>query len=182
MTYSCVEVTADRDGGKVTILLHGPKEDAPASMDDFTAQGDQAYLLKLARELDDAILHLRLNEKQLGLMVFRTQGDAEKFAAHEALLFANQEHWLANEVLQYWKRVLKRVDVTSRSMVALVEHGSCFTGILAELLWAVDRSYMMEGEFDGDNRPEATIGLTEGNFGRFPMANDLTRLETRFSG
>lgn len=182
VTYSCVEVTADREGGKVTILIHGPEEDAPADMEAFTAQGDQAYMLKLARELDDAILHLRLNEKELGLMVFRTQGDPEKFAAHEALLLSNDEHWLANETLQYWKRVLKRVDVTSRSMVALVEHGSCFTGILAELLWAVDRSYMMEGEFDGDNRPEAAVGLTEANFGRFPMANDLSRLETRFLG
>ena len=78
--------------------------------------------------------------------------------------------------------MLKRVDVTSRSLVALVEHGSCFAGVLAELIWAVDRSYMMEDEFEGDNRPLATITLSEGNFGAYPMGNDLTRLQTRFYG
>jgi benzoyl-CoA-dihydrodiol lyase len=182
VTYSTVEVAIDRDARKVTLTLKGPEEDAPTDMDAFTAQGDQAYMLRLAREFDDAILHLRLNEMDAGLWEFQTQGDPEKFAQHEALLFANKDHWLAKEVLQYWKRVLKRVDVTSRSLVALVEHGSCYTGILAELLFAVDRSYMMEDEFEGDNRPIATITLTEANFGPFPMANDLTRLETRFLG
>ena len=95
---------------------------------------------------------------------------------------ANAEHWLANEVRQYWKRILKRVDVTSRSLVALVEHGSCYAGVLAELLFAVDRSYMMDGEFEGDNRTMAAVTLTNANFGPFPMANGLTRLETRFLG
>ena len=136
--------------------------------------------MRLARELDDAILHLRLNEMELGLLVFRSQGDPERFAAHEAVL--NADHWLANEVQQYWKRVLKRIDVTSRSLVALVEHGSCFTGLLAEVLFAVDRSYMMEDEFEGDNRPIATITLSDANFAGMPMANGLTRLETRFLG
>jgi len=182
VTYSTVEVAIDRDARKVTLTLKGPEEDAPTDMDAFTAQGDQAYLLRLAREFDDAILHLRLNEMEAGLWEIQTQGDPEKFAQHEALLFANKDHWLAKEVLQYWKRVLKRVDVTSRSLVALVEHGSCYTGILAELLFAVDRSYMMEDEFEGDNRPIASVTLTEANFGPFPMANDLTRLETRFLG
>jgi len=84
--------------------------------------------------------------------------------------------------MKYWKRVLKRIDVTSRSMVALVEHGSCFAGVLAEILFSVDRSYMMEGAFDGDNRPLATITLTGSNFGPMPMGNGLTRLETRFLG
>ncbi|CUH82074.1 2,3-epoxybenzoyl-CoA dihydrolase [Tropicibacter naphthalenivorans] len=180
VTYSLVEVQADRAGRKVTITLKGPDEAAPADMDAFTAQGAQAYMLRLAREFDDAILHLRLNEKDLGLMVFKTQGDPEAFAAHEQLLLDNADHWLANEVLKYWKRVLKRVDVTSRSMVALVEHGSCFTGILAELLFSVDRTYMMEDEFEGDNRPIATVTLTDANFGPMPMGNGLTRLETRF--
>ena len=182
VTYSSVEIAMDRDARKVTITLKGPGEDAPADMDVFTAQGADAYLLRLARELDDAILHLRLNEMEAGLWEFQTQGDPETFAAHEALLLANKDHWLANEVLQFWKRVLKRIDVTSRSLVALVEHGSCYTGILAELLFAADRSYMMEDEFEGDNRPIATVTLTQANFGPFPMANDLTRLETRFLG
>ena len=182
VTYSAVEVAVDRDGRKATITLHGPEEDAPADMDAFVAQGAEAYLLRVARELDDAILHLRLNEMALGLLVFRTQGDPERLTAHEALLMENADHWLANEVLKYWKRVLKRIDVTSRSMVALVEHGSCFSGVFAELLFAVDRSYMMEDEFEGDNRPMATVTLTDANFGPFPMGNDLTRLETRFLG
>jgi benzoyl-CoA-dihydrodiol lyase len=118
----------------------------------------------------------------LGLWAFQTQGDPELLLAHEALLAANADHWLANEVRQYWKRTLKRVDVTSRSLVALVEHGSCYAGVLAELLWAVDRSYMMEDEFDGDNRPIAIITLSTDNFGTYPMGNGLTRLETRFLG
>ena len=182
VTYSSVEVAIDRDARKVTITIKGPEDDAPADMNAFTAQGADAYMLRLARELDDAILHLRLNEMEAGLWEFQTQGDPEVFAAHEALLLANKDHWLANEVLQFWKRVLKRIDVTSRSLVALVEHGSCYTGVLAELLFAVDRSYMMEDEFEGDNRPIATVTLTEANFGPFPMANGLTRLETRFIG
>ena len=182
VTYSLVEVEIDRGGRKATITLKGPDGAAPASVADLHAQGDQSYLLRLARELDDAILHLRLNERQIGLLVFRTQGDPEAVLAHEAMLAEAEGGWLAKEILLYWKRVLKRVDVTSRSMVALVEHGSCFAGVLAELLWAVDRSYMMEDEFEGDNRPMATVTLSDGNFGRYPMGNGLTRLQTRFLG
>ena len=180
IAYSLVDVAIDREGRKATITLSGPDAAAASSMDEVVAQGDQGYMLRLARELDDAILHLRLNEMELGLLVFRTQGDPELLGAHEALLTANKDHWLANEILQYWKRLLKRIDVTSRSMVALVEHGSCYAGVLAELLWSVDRSYMMEDEFEGDNRPIATVTLSETNFGQYPMGNGLTRLETRF--
>jgi benzoyl-CoA-dihydrodiol lyase len=182
VSYSLVEVEIDRKGRKATITLKGPEEDAPADMDAFAAQGDQAYMLKLCRELEDAILHLRLNEMEIGLWVFRTQGDPEKLAAHEALLAENADHWLANEVRHYWKRTLKRIDVTSRSLAAFVEHGSCYVGVLAEILFAVDRSYMMEDEFEGDNRHMATITLTKDNFGPYPMGNGLTRLETRFLG
>ena len=180
VTYSCVEVTIDREGRTATITLNGPDQPAPKTMDEFQAQGDQAYLLRLAREFEDAILHLRLNEMDLGLWVIRTQGDPELLLQHEALLAENADHWLANEVRHYWKRTLKRVDVTSRSLMAQVEHGSCFAGVLAELLWAVDRSYMMEDEFEGDNRPIATITLSNDNFGTYPMGNGLSRLETRF--
>lgn len=182
VAYSLVEVDVDRASQIATLTLKGPDADAPASIEALLAQGDQAYLLRLARELDDAILHLRLNEMEVGLLAFKTQGDPLKFAAHEQLLRDNASHWLAIEILQYWKRVLKRVDLTSRSMVALIEHGSCFVGILAEILFSVDRSYMMENEFEGDNRPLATITLTSSNFGLFPMSNDLTRLQTRFLG
>ncbi len=180
VTYDLVEVDLDRAARRATITLKGPEGDAPADMAAFEAQGDQAYMLKLCRELEDAILHLRLNEMEAGLWIFRTQGDAEAIAAHEAVL--GEDHWLAHEVRQYWKRTLKRVDVTSRSLAAFVEHGSCFAGVLAELLFSVDRTYMMEGEFDGDNRPMAAITLTDANFGPYPMANGLTRLQTRFLG
>ena len=180
--YSSVEVTLHPDARRATVMIKGPGEDAPDDMDMFMAQGADAWLLRAARELDDAILHLRNNEKELGLIEFQTQGDPELVIAHEALLLNNADHWLANEVVQYWKRVMKRVDMTSRSLVAIVEHGSCFAGPLAELLWAADRSYMMLDEFDGDNRPLAAVTLSDGNFGSYPMGNDLTRLETRFLG
>lgn len=182
VTYSTVEVALNRKGGRATVTIKGPETDVPADMDALVAEGAEAWILRCARELDDAILHLRNNEKELGLIEFQTQGDPEKVMAHEALLLGSKDHWLANEVLQYWKRVLKRIDMTSRSLVAIVEHGSCFAGPLAELLWAVDRSYMMLDEFDGDNRHMAAVTLSQGNFGTYPMGNDLTRLETRFLG
>ena len=180
--YSTLEIEMDRAGGTATLLINGPDGPPPADMDAFLTAGADAYMLRLARELDDAILHLRLNERKAGLLLFRSQGDPESLLAHEAQLHASADHWLANEVLLYWKRVLKRVDVTSRSMAALVEHGSCFAGVLAELLFAVDRSYMMEDEFEGDNRPIATITLSSSNLGMMPMANGLSRLATRFLG
>ncbi|NOX41395.1 MAG: benzoyl-CoA-dihydrodiol lyase, partial [Alphaproteobacteria bacterium] len=124
----------------------------------------------------------RFNEIETGLILFKTTGDATLLGDHEAFLLANRDHWLAREILLYWKRVLKRVDLTSRTLIALVEPGSCFCGVLAELLFAVDRSYMADGAFDGDNRGEAVIMLTQANFAPFPMSNDLTRLETRFLG
>ena len=182
ITYSAVEVTIERSKGVATIVLSGPDGDVPSSMEELAVEGAGNWMLRLARELDDAILHLRLNELEVGVLVFKSQGDPEKVAAFEAFMLENREFWLAREILLYWKRVLKRVDVTSRSLVALVENGSCFAGFLAELLFAVDRSYMMDGEFEGDNRPMATITLTDGNFGPYPMANDLTRLQTRFLG
>ncbi len=182
ISYTTVDVTLDRAARQASIMITGPAEAAPMDMAAFQAEGADAYMLRLARELDDAILHLRLNEPELGTIVFKSNGDPEAVLAHEALLLRNADHWLANEVLLYWKRVLKRVDLTSRSMAALVEHGSCFAGMLAEILFAVDRSYMMLGEFDGDNRLLATITLSDANFGRYSMSNGITRLETRFLG
>ncbi|MCE8528931.1 benzoyl-CoA-dihydrodiol lyase [Ruegeria pomeroyi] len=182
VTYSTVEVVVEREAGRATLTISGPTDAAPDTVDALQAQGADAWVLRAARELDDAILHLRLNERQIGTLVIQTQGDGAAVLAHEALLLNNRDHWLANEILQYWKRVLKRVDMTSRSLVAIVEHGSCFAGPLAELLWAVDRSYMMLEEFEGDNRPLAAITLSPGNFGTYPMGNDLTRLATRFLG
>lgn len=179
--YHFVKVAIDREARRATITINGPEDAPPADMEAFQSQGDQAYLLKLCRELEDAILHLRFNEVGVGLWVLTTQGDPARFQSHEALL-ANSDHWLAGEVRNYWKRTLKRLDVTSRSLAAFVENGACYTGLLAELLFAVDRTYMMEGEFEDDERPVATITLNESNFGTYPMGNGLTRLQTRFLG
>jgi len=181
--YSLVEVTIARDKGVATIHISGPDGAPPVSIAELHAQGASTWILRLARELDDAILHLRLNELEAGVIVFTSTGDAEAVLSHEALV---SEHaatdWLAREIQLYWKRVLKRVDLTSRSLVGLVENGSCFAGFLAEILFACDRSYMKEGEFEGDNRAPAAITLSAANFVPYPMSNDLTRLKTRFLG
>jgi benzoyl-CoA-dihydrodiol lyase len=182
VTYSTVEVGLDRERGTATVTISGPKDAAPDSRDALLAQGSGAWVLRAARELDDAILHLRFNEPDLGVVIFKSQGDPALVAAHERFLLDNRDDWLASEILLYWKRVLKRIDLTSRSLVALIEPGSCFAGTLAEIAWACDRSYMADGEFEGDNRPVATLTLTEANFGLYPMSNDLTRLQTRFLG
>lgn len=180
--YSTLTVEVDRVGGTATLMINGPDTAPPANIDDFVKAGSDSYMLRLARELDDAILHLRMNEREAGLLIFRSQGNPATLLEHEEQLHKNSGHWLANEVLLYWKRILKRVDVTSRSMAALVEHGSCFAGLLAELLFSVDRTYMMEGEFEGDNRHIASITLSSSNLGTMPMANGLSRLATRFLG
>src|SRR6185369_16374289 len=131
---------------------------------------------------DDAILHLRLNEPEIGVLIFKTQGDPARVLAFDQFLDANKGHWLAREILQYWKRTLKRVDVTSRSLVALIEPGSCFAGTLAEITFACDRSYMLIGQREGDNKPPAAIALSAANFGPYPMSNAITRLQSRFLG
>ncbi len=182
ITYSTVKVELNREKGTVDITIFAPESAAPASMEAVAEEGADTWMLRCARELDDATLHLRINEIELGVMTFQTKGDPQTVIAHEQVLFDNRDHWLANEILLYWKRVLKRVDMTSRSLVALIEPGSCYAGVLAELVFAVDRSYMADGEFEDDARPEATLTLSESNFGPFPMSNDLTRLETRFLG
>lgn len=182
VTYSAVEVGVDRGRGTATVTISGPKDATPESRDALVEQGSDAWMLRAARELDDAILHLRFNEPDLGVVIFKSQGDPALVAAHERFLLEDRDDWLAQEILLYWKRVLKRIDLTSRSLVALIEPGSCFTGTLAEIALACDRSYMADGEFEGDNRPAATLTLTEANFGLYPMSNDLTRLQTRFLG
>ena len=134
----------------------------------------------MARELDDLILHLRTNEPQISTWVFRTEGAPEMVAAADASLSANADDWLVREITLYWKRTLKRVDVSSRSIITLVEPGSCFVGPLLELVLAADRSYMLDGTFEGSNQSAATVRLTAMNFGPLPMCNGLSRLATRF--
>lgn len=178
--YSLVTVDVDAAGRIATLTLEGPSDAAPTSLAELQAQGSDAWVLRLARELDDAILDLRNNAFEIGTFVFKSKGDGSKVAGWDAFLEANKGDWLVNEIRQYWKRVLKRVDVTSRTLVTLVEPGSCFTGLLAELVLAADRSYMLIGTFEGDNRPAPTMALTAANFGPYPMSHGLTRLENRF--
>ena len=136
----------------------------------------------LARELDDAIIHLRLNEGELGTWVFRSVGDNALVESYDNLLADNQDDWLVREITLFLKRTLKRVDVTSRSLIALIEPESCFTGTLLELVLIADRSYMLDGTFEGSNLAAPTVRLTSMNFGPYPMCNGLTRMETRLLG
>jgi benzoyl-CoA-dihydrodiol lyase len=182
VTYSAVKVEIDRAGRRATITLQGPTAAPPKTVEEIQAQGAEFYPLRLSRELDDAILHLRLNELEMGTLIFKTQGDPAQVLAYDVLLDANKGNWLVREILNNWKRVLKRIDVTSRSLVALVEPGSCFAGTLAEIVFACDRAFMFAGKMKGDNRPEAVMSLSALNFGRYPMSNGITRLETRFLG
>src|SRR6185295_3006375 len=180
--YSTVDVDIARDNRTATITIRGPEDKPPADMDALMKLGADYWPLRCARELDDAILHLRLNELEIAVIVFKTFGDPELVIAHDEFLASNAEHhWLAREIREKWKRVLKRLDVTSRSIAALIEPGSCFAGTLAELAFAADRSYMALGEFGG-NRPAAALTLHAVNFRSYPMSNGLSRLATRFLG
>ncbi len=178
--YGTVTSEFDRRGRIAPLTLRGPKAPPPASAEAMVALGTEFWPLKLARELDDAILNIRLNEFDVAAIVFKSSGDPAEVVAYEHFLDANKDHWLAREIRHFWKRVLKRVDLTSRSLVTLIEPGSCFAGTLAELAFASDRSYMFLGRREGDNKPPAAIVLTKANFGPYPMSNGLTRLASRF--
>jgi benzoyl-CoA-dihydrodiol lyase len=178
--YGFVNVDIDRAARISTISIKAPEAPPPADIDGIIAQGPAFWPLQVARELDDAILHLRINELETAMLVFKSHGEAAHVLACDALLEANKAHWLVNEIRHYWKRVLKRIDVTSRTLVTLVEPGSCFVGTLAELVFAADRSYMLIGQKQGDNRPPPSLQLTAMNFGPYPMSHGLTRLQSRF--
>ena len=178
--YGFVGVEIDRAARIATISIKADEAPPPSDIDGLIAQGAAFWPLQVARELDDAILHLRLNELEIGMLVFKSHGDRANVLACDAFLEANKSHWLVNEIRQYLKRVFKRIDVTSRTLVTLVEPGSCFVGTLAELVFAADRSYMLIGSRQGDNRPPPTIELTAMNFGAYPMSHGLTRLQSRF--
>jgi benzoyl-CoA-dihydrodiol lyase len=175
--YGHVTATLDRDRGLVEITVEGPAEDPPA---EITAE---FWTLAMTRELDDLILDLRTNEPELGTWVLRTTGDPARVLAYDEVLLADPG-WLATEVVLFLKRTLKRLDVTSRSLVALAEPGSCFAGSLLELALAADRSFQLDGVFedlDPDAGP-ATLSVGGMNLGPLPMGNGLTRLQTRFWG
>jgi benzoyl-CoA-dihydrodiol lyase len=180
--YSHVTVMLDRAARRATLTVHAPKSPLPTDVAGIHTAGAQFWPLLMARELDDAILHLRANEPDLGLWVLRSEGDARAVLAADALLETYQADWLVREIRHYLKRTLKRLDLTSRSLIALIERGSCFAGTLAELTFAADRSVMFAGQRGGDNRPPAGLHLSPLNFGAYPMSNGLTRLQTRFLG
>ena len=183
--YKNIQINLDRKLGVANILVKGPSEAPPADVSAIHAAGDSFWPLALARELDDAILHLRLNESEAGTWVFRTHGDSSLVAAYDDILLDNASDWLVREITLYLKRTLKRLDVSSRSLVTLVEPGSCFTGTLLELALAADRCYMLDGTFEDDpDSPDvpAAVRPTGMNFGPLPMVNGLTRLEGRFLG
>jgi benzoyl-CoA-dihydrodiol lyase len=182
VSYSHVDVEIDRSRGLVTITVRGPTQAVPASVEAAHALGDMFWPLTFARELEDAILHLRANEAAIGVVLLRTDGNAQAVLDHDDFLAKADGDWLMREIRHYLKRVLKRIDVTPRSFIALIEPGSCFAGTLAELAFAADRSLMLVGSRKGDNRKPVAITLSEANFGCYPMGNALTRLETRFLG
>ena len=182
VSYSHVGVEIDRARSLATVTVRGPLQGAPASVEAAHVLGAKFWPLVVARELEDAILHLRSNEAAIGVVLFRTDGNAQAVLDHDDFLAKANGDWLMREIRHYLKRVFKRVDVTAKSFIALIEPGSCFAGSLAELAFAADRSLMLVGTREGDNQKPAAITLGQANFGLYPMGNGLTRLETRFFG
>ena len=182
VVYDHITIEIDRSLNVANFMILGPSEAPPFDAAGIFERGVEFWSFALARELDDAIVHLRLNEGELGTWVFRSAGDNSLVEAYDKVLEANQENWLVREITLYLKRSLKRVDVSSRSLITLIEPGSCFAGTLLELALVSDRSYMLEGGFDGSNLPAPVVRLTGMNFGLYTMSNGLTRLETRLLG
>jgi benzoyl-CoA-dihydrodiol lyase len=180
IAYPHLTVELDRSLGVASFTVRGPEPGQPDDPEAIQALGARWWPLAVARELDDAILLLRFNELELGTWVLRTEGDREAVAAVDATLLANAGHWLVREVTLYLKRTLKRLDLSSRSLIALVEPGSCFAGTLLELALAADRSFMLDGELEGVEHPPAAILLTGMNFGPLPAPGGRSRLESRF--
>jgi benzoyl-CoA-dihydrodiol lyase len=182
--YRYLSARLDPDRGLAELTVRGPAADPPSGVAELHRQGAEFWTLAMTRELDDLILDLRTNAPELGCWVIRSEGDPARVLGHDQLLLDHAEDWLANEILHYLKRTLKRLDVTSRSLIALIEPGSCFAGSLLELELAADRSYHLAGVFteqDPDAAP-ATVTIGELNLGPLPMGNGLSRLQTRFSG
>jgi benzoyl-CoA-dihydrodiol lyase len=184
ITYPHVSAKIDRSGRRVDITVFGPRDAPPADAAAVLGQGVDYWPMAVTRALDDLILHLRTNEPDAGSWVLRTIGDADLVLAYDAQLTALSGDWFVSEVHHYYKRTLKRLDVTSRSLFAVLEPGSCFVGLLLELALASDRQYMLDGLYEDidPNAVPATIVATASNDGAFPMGNDLSRLESRFWG
>ena len=182
--YRYVHARLDHAERTASIVVTGPDTDPPDTVDAIRDQGAAFWTLAVTRELDDLILDLRSNEFELGSWIFRTEGNAQRVLEYDALLLANRNDWLVNEIVHYLKRTLKRLDVTSRSLFALIEPGSCFVGALLELALAADRSFQLVGVFEDVDPDAAPAAVTVGemNLGALPMANGLTRLQSRFLG
>jgi benzoyl-CoA-dihydrodiol lyase len=180
IAYSHLTVEIDRDNATASLMIDGPKSAPPSMPDDDL--GADFWPLAIARELEDAVLHLRFNEETIRTWIVRSRGDAQLVESYDAFLAANADDWPVREINLYLKRTLKRLDVSSRSIFALIEPGSCFCGTLLELVLGSDRAYMLRGSRARDESPPASIALTEMNFGPLPMCNGLTRLESRFIG
>ncbi|HET7620056.1 MAG TPA: 2,3-epoxybenzoyl-CoA dihydrolase [Vicinamibacterales bacterium] len=175
--YSSVTLEIDRDKRVATLTVLGPEGEQPSTPEAILAAGDRYWPLRAFRELDDVLLRLRINEPLIGTIIVKTTGSADAVLAVDEVLLANRQHWLVREIVQFMKRTLKRMDLTSRSFFALIEPGSCFAGSLFELALAADRAYMLD-----DPEQENTIALSAMNDGPLPMSNGLTRLATRFLG
>src|SRR3990172_7243761 len=175
ISYGTITCVVDRARGVAEIMVKGPAEPPPGTLEAIHAAGAAFWPLALARELDDLILHLPANEEKIGIWIFRTEGSADLVEAHDRALQEHAADWLGREIRLYLKRTFKRLDVTSRSLFTLIEPGSCFVGTLLELALAADRSYMLDGALEGDTRKPAAVRLTGMNFGPYPMVNGLTR-------
>jgi len=176
--YRFVDVRVDRARRTATFTVRGPQGQQPAGIDAIVAAGASWWPLQMARELDDAILSMRTNELDLGVWLMKTEGDLAAVQAADATLLEHRKHWFVREVVGMLRRTLARLDVSARSMFALVEPGSCFAGTLAEIAFAADRSYVLALPDEPDKAPR--IALTEMNFGTYPMVNGQSRLARRF--
>jgi benzoyl-CoA-dihydrodiol lyase len=173
--YKYVSLKFHRDKRYVELTVRAPQADLPTTTDELQKLGDDYWALRAYRELDDALLHLRVNEPEIGLVCVRSDGAIENILAVDRALAANREHWLVREIVLNMARVLRRLDLTAKSFFSIIEPGSCFAGNLFELVLASDRSYML-------NNPDETVevALSELNTGAFAMSNGLTRLQSRF--
>jgi benzoyl-CoA-dihydrodiol lyase len=175
--YEFVDVQLDREARTAAFTIRGPGSDAPKSLEAALAAGATWWPLQMARELDDAILSLRTNELELGLWILRATGDSAAVLAMDEFILAHQDNWFVREVLGMMRRTFARLDVTSRSIFAFIEPGTCFTGTLAELALSADRVYMLDSQ---EAQTPATVTLSGMNFGPLPMVNHLSRLAARF--
>jgi len=177
LKYSAVTMTINREKRTADLTIQAPTGPQPSTPDEILKAGDQFWALRAFRELDDALLRLRVNEPEIGTVVIRTEGDREAVLAIDRTLVTHQSHWLVREIMHFMKRTLKRVDLTARTFFAFIEPGSAFAGSLFELALAADRSYMFH-----DDNEENVVALSAMNGGLLPMSNGLSRLQTRFLG